>query len=83
MTAIQYSVPVKVILLNSASDFLKQGTEAPILTEHNDYTLDFIKLADAYGSKGIRINCDDEISNQLSEGLFENVPVIIDIKLPE
>jgi acetolactate synthase-1/2/3 large subunit len=82
-TAVQYTLPVKVVILNNGYlGMVRQWQElfydkryASTLMEH---TPDFVKLAQAYGAIGLRANKPDEVESVLAEGLSSPKPVIMD-----
>jgi len=82
-TAVQYSLPVKVVILNNRYlGMVRQWQElfydkryASTLMEH---TPDFVKLAQAYGALGLRANKPDEVETVLAEGLASPKTVIMD-----
>jgi acetolactate synthase-1/2/3 large subunit len=43
---------------------------------------DFVKLAEAFGAKGLRIENENDIEKVLKEALNANCPVIIDCIIP-
>lgn len=42
---------------------------------------DFVKVAEAFGVKGLRINYNDEIDAVIKEALEHNGPVVIDCRI--
>ena len=85
-TAVQYKLPVKVIILNnSCLGMVRQWQElfydkryAHTVFEHAP---DFVKLADAYGATGLRAAHPDEVEKILAEGLETKGPVIMEFKV--
>lgn len=82
-TAVQYSLPVKVVILNNGYlGMVRQWQElfydkryASTLMEHAP---DFVKLAEAYGALGLRATKPDEVESVLTEGLSSPKTVIMD-----
>jgi len=82
-TAVQYSLPVKVVILNNGYlGMVRQWQElfykkryASTLMEH---TPNFVKLAQAYGALGLRATKPDEVESVLAEGLSSPKTVIMD-----
>jgi acetolactate synthase-1/2/3 large subunit len=82
-TAVQYGLPVKVIVLNNRYlGMVRQWQElfydkryAHTCMEH---TPDFVKLADAYGAVGLRAKTPEEVEPVLAEGLSSKKTVIMD-----
>ena len=82
-TAVQYNLPVKVVILNNC--FLGMVRQWQELFYEKRYactqfhhTPDFVKLADAYGAKGLRAKTPDEVEKVLSEGLAHPGAVIME-----
>ena len=82
-TAVQYSLPVKVVILNNGylgmvrqwQELFYEKRYASTLMEHAP---DFVKLAQAYGALGLRATKPDEVESILAEGLSSPKTVIMD-----
>ena len=82
-TAVQYSLPVKVVILNNGflgmvrqwQELFYEKRYASTLMEHAP---DFVKLAEAYGALGLRATKPDEVESVLTEGLSSPKTVIMD-----
>ncbi|MGD9016327.1 MAG: biosynthetic-type acetolactate synthase large subunit [Desulfobacterales bacterium] len=82
-TAVQYCLPVKVVILNNGylgmvrqwQELFYEKRYACTMMDHQP---DFVKLADAFGAKGFRANRPDEVEAVLREGLSTPGPVIMD-----
>ena len=82
-TAVQYSLPIKVVILNNGylgmvrqwQELFYEKRYASTLMEHAP---DFVKLAQAYGALGLRATKPDEVKSVLAEGLASPKPVIMD-----
>ncbi len=82
-TAIQYGLPVKIVILNNGflgmvrqwQQFFYDKRYACTLIEHAP---DFVKLAEAYGAVGLRAEKPDEVEAVLKKGLFSPKTVIMD-----
>ena len=82
-TAVQYSLPVKVVILNNGylgmvrqwQELFYEKRYASTLMEHAP---DFVKLAQAYGALGLRATKPDEVESILEEGLSSPKTVIMD-----
>ena len=82
-TAVQYRLPIKVFIINNErmgmvrqwQDLLHGGRYAH---SYSESLPDFVKLAEAYGGKGIR--CDDpaELDDAIAEMLAYPGPVLFD-----
>jgi acetolactate synthase I/II/III large subunit len=83
MTAIEARLPVKIVILNNG--FLGMVRQWQELfydkmyssTEMN-HSPDFVKLADAYGAKGMRCSDPKKVEEVLSEGLAHDGTVIME-----
>jgi acetolactate synthase I/II/III large subunit len=84
VVAAEYKLPVKIVLLNNGvhgmvrqwQDLFYEGRySASILGK----VPDFVKLADAYGIKGLRAVKPSEVEAVLKEGLKHKGPVLLDI----
>ncbi len=82
-TAIQYNLPVKIIILNNGYlGMVRQWQElfydkryASTTLDHNP---DFVKLAEAYGAVGLRATTPDEVEAVLKKGLETPKTVIME-----
>jgi len=82
-TAIQYNLPVKVVILNNCflgmvRQWQELFYEKRYASTRFQHTPDFVKLAEAYGAKGLRAKTPDEVEKVLSEGLAHPGAVIMD-----
>ena len=82
-TAVQYNLPIKIFILNNQyMGMVRQWQE--LLHEKNyseSYTEalpDFIKMAEAYGCKGIKAEKPDELDEKIKEMVEFDGPVIFD-----
>ncbi|MES2451507.1 MAG: acetolactate synthase 3 large subunit [Pseudomonadota bacterium] len=82
-TATQYRLPVKVFILNNQyMGMVRQWQELTYSSRYaesySDSLPDFVKLAEAYGWKGIRIEHPDQLDAGIAEMLAHDGPVIVD-----
>jgi acetolactate synthase-1/2/3 large subunit len=82
-TAVQYCLPVKVIILNNGYlGMVRQWQE--LFYDRNyactdmQHAPDFVKLAEAYGAVGLRATRPEDVEAVLKEGLSVPKPVIMD-----
>ena len=82
-TAVQYNLPIKIFILNNQyMGMVRQWQE--LLHEKNysesysEALPDFVKLAEAYGCKGIKAENPDELDAKIKEMVEYNGPVIFD-----
>ncbi|MDA8403721.1 MAG: biosynthetic-type acetolactate synthase large subunit [Desulfobacteraceae bacterium] len=85
-TAIQYHLPVKIVILNNG--FLGMVRQWQQLFYDKCYsstkfqhTPDFVKLAEAYGAVGLRATKPEEVEKVLKEGLACDRAVIMDFRV--
>jgi acetolactate synthase-1/2/3 large subunit len=83
-TAIQYDLPVKVLIMNNGYlGMVRQWQEMFYDRTYSEVDLsvspDFVKLAEAYGAVGLRATRPDELKSVLEEGLSRKGVVVMDI----
>lgn len=84
ITAIQYRVPLKVLIMNNGYlGMVRQWQEMFYERAYSEVDLsvspDFVKLAEAYGAKGLRASHPSELKDVLREGLEFDGVAIMDI----
>ncbi len=82
-TAVQYNLPIKIFILNNQyMGMVRQWQE--LLHEKNysesysEALPDFVKLAEAYGCKGIKADNPQELDDKIKEMIDYKGPVIFD-----
>ena len=82
-TAVQYNLPIKIFILNNQyMGMVRQWQE--LLHEKNysesysEALPDFMKMAEAYGCKGIKADNPDDLDDKIQEMIDYNGPVIFD-----
>ena len=85
-TAVQYNLPIKIFILNNQyMGMVRQWQE--LLHEKNysesysEALPDFIKMAEAYGCKGIKADKPDELDEKIKEMVEFDGPVIFDCRV--
>ena len=85
-TAVQYNLPIKIFILNNQyMGMVRQWQE--LLHEKNysesysEALPDFIKLAEAYGCKGIMADKPSELDEKIKEMVLYDGPVIFDCRV--
>lgn len=85
-TAVNYKVPVKIAILNNG--YLGMVRQWQELFFHRRYSQvdikngpDFVKVAEAYGAQGIRVDRAEEVEPALKKALEISGPVVIDFKV--
>ena len=86
MTAVQYHLPVKVIILNNGYlGMVRQWQELFWRKRYSGTDLslnpDFVKIAEAYGAAGIRIEDPSRVEEKLKEAFAEPRPVVVDVRI--
>lgn len=84
ITAVQYNIPLKVVIMNNGYlGMVRQWQEMFYDRAYSEVDLsvspDFVKLAEAYGAKGLRAKTPDELESVLREGLEYDGVAIMDI----
>ncbi|WP_300672650.1 biosynthetic-type acetolactate synthase large subunit [Desulfoluna sp.] len=82
-TAVEHNLPIKIIILNNRylgmvrqwQDLFYDKCYSATTLDHNP---DFVKLADAYGAKGLRATRPEEVEAVLKEGLETPGAVIME-----
>jgi len=82
-TAVQYGLPVKVVILNNSflgmvRQWQQLFYDRQYSSTHLDHNPDFVKLAEAYGALGLRATKPEEVEKILARGMAHNGPVIMD-----
>ncbi len=82
-TATQYRLPVKIFILNNeymgmVRQWQELTYESRYAESYSDSLPDFVKLGEAYGWKGIRIERPDQLDAGIAEMLAHDGPVIVD-----
>ncbi len=85
-TAVQYNLPIKIFVLNNQyMGMVRQWQE--LLHEKNysesysEALPDFVKLAEAYGCKGLKAQTPNELDDKIKEMIDHNGPVIFDCRV--
>ncbi|WP_242182167.1 acetolactate synthase 3 large subunit [Sphingomonas sp. CARO-RG-8B-R24-01] len=85
-TASQYRLPVKIFILNNEyMGMVRQWQELTYSSRYSesysDALPDFVKLGEAYGWKGIRIQTMGELDDGIAAMLDHDGPVIVDCRV--
>ena len=87
-TAVENNIDVKYAILNNGSlgmvrqwqDFFYDKDFFSTIYSHNP---DFVKLAEAYGIRGIRVTKQEEVSGAIQEAMETPGPVVVDFVVKE
>lgn len=79
----ELSLPVKVVVMNNGSLGMVRQWQDLLYDERYSASLlpiqpDYVKLAEAYGIRGIRVETEEEAEKVLKETLNDNEPILID-----
>ncbi|MCD2325272.1 acetolactate synthase 3 large subunit [Sphingomonas sp. IC-56] len=85
-TATQYRLPVKIFILNNEyMGMVRQWQELTYQSRYSesysDALPDFVKLAEAYGWKGIRIDRLSDLAVSVDQMLAHDGPVLVDCRV--
>ena len=85
-TAVQYSLPVKIFILNN--QYMGMVRQRQQLLHGNRYSEsyteslpDFVKLAEAYGAKGLRCEKPEELDGVIDAMIAHKGPVMVDCRV--
>ena len=86
MTAIESKIDVKIVILNNqylgmVRQWQELFYEKVYSSTNMENAPDFVKLAEAYGAKGLRCTRPDEVESTLSEGLNSEGTVVMDFSV--
>lgn len=81
-----YNIPVKMFIMNNTVlGMVRQWQKLFYGNRFSDTdpnrATDFVKVAEAFGVKGLRINTNDEIDSVLDEVFSYNGPVLVDCRI--
>ncbi|WP_027687750.1 acetolactate synthase 3 large subunit [Rhizobium leguminosarum] len=85
-TAVQYKLPVKIFILNNEYMGMIRQWQELLHDERYSHSYseslpDFVKLAEAYGAKGMRAETPAELDEKILEMLSHPGPVIFDCRV--
>lgn len=90
-TVAHYQIPIKILLLNNHSYGIIKlfvnsylGSRRAAIDPSGGYTCpDFIKVAEAYGIKALRVSNESEMRSVLPQALADPGPVLCDIEIDD
>lgn len=82
-TAVTYQVPMVIVIMNNGVLGMVRQWQTLFFDKHYSNTTlnrqtDFVKLAEAFGAKGMRVATKEEFEKAFPEAFKENGPVVID-----
>ena len=82
MTCVDYNLNVKVFIINNGYLGMVRQWQEKIYNKHYSQTQisspDYVKLAEAYGALGIRVQSEEEIEPAIRKALEHQGPVFVD-----
>ena len=82
MTCVDYNLNVKVFIINNGYLGMVRQWQEKIYNKHYSQTHisspDYVKLAEAYGALGIRVEKEEEIGPAIQKAIEHNGPVFVD-----
>lgn len=87
-TAVTYNIPITIVILNNGVLGMVRQWQTLFYDKHYSNTTlgrktDFVKLADAFGCKGISARTPEEFKAAFEEAYHTDAPVIIDCYIDE
>lgn len=86
-TCVEYDIPVINVIINNGYLGMVRQWQEKLFEKHYSETRisgpDFVKVAEAYGAKGIRVTKEEEIIPALQEAIECRMPVFIDFVVEE
>ncbi len=84
----EFNLPVKVVIINNSCLGMVRQWQQTFYEERYSSSLmpvqpDFVKLAEAYGVKGVRINTINEAREIFEEAILSDEPVVIDCRVKQ
>ncbi len=84
-TVVQHNIPVKIVILNNGYLGMVRQWQELFYNRRYSHTAisspDFVKLAEAYGLKGMLIEDPAEVEDAISEALKIDGPVVMDFRV--
>lgn len=82
-TAVSYNIPITIVIMNNGVLGMVRQWQTLFYQKHYSNTTlnrktDFVKLADAFGLKGIRTTTPEEFEQAFKEAFNTDAPVLID-----
>lgn len=83
----RYNLPIIILVMNNHTLGMVRQWQNLFNDKHYSETtldtpLDWVKLAEAYGIKGIRITLEDDVKKKIKEAIDLNEAVVIDCQIP-
>lgn len=85
----QYNLPIKMFILNNETLGMVRQWQELLYDEHYSESLlndgknpDFIKIAEGYGIKGMKLSQEDKVEEALKEVFDFDGPVLVEVMIP-
>ncbi len=83
-TAVENNMDLKIVIINNQHHGMVRQWQTLFFNSnysasHFDVMPDFVKLAEAFGAKGLRAERPDELESTLREGIFSEGVVLMDV----
>ncbi len=87
-TAVQYKVPVKVVIMNNyylgmVRQWQEKFYDGRYSHSYMEAMPNFVKLAEAYGAAGFRVEKAKDLSKTLKEAFATPGPAMVDVVIPQ
>ncbi len=85
-TAVQYNLPVKVMILNNGYLGMVRQWQGLFYKKRYSHTSlavspDFVKLAESYGASGIKVEEPSDVADAIRSALDTDGPVLVDFRI--
>ena len=85
-TAVEYKLPIIIVIMNNhVLGMVRQWQDLFYDSRFSSTTIDrgtnFVKLAEAYGAKGINVTSNDQVEDAIREALASDVPVVLNCEI--
>ncbi|MFB6235094.1 MAG: thiamine pyrophosphate-binding protein [Halopenitus sp.] len=81
-TAVERRLPITVVVLNDTSlGMVRQMDETAGIAGVEFHDTDFVRVAEAFGAEGVRVETPAELGEQLADGPVGDVPLVIDARI--
>ncbi|MGE4283263.1 MAG: biosynthetic-type acetolactate synthase large subunit [Clostridia bacterium] len=85
-TAVEYKLPIIIVILNNhVLGMVRQWQELFYDSRFSSTTINrstnFVKLAEAYGARGIHVTSNEQVVDAIKEALASDIPVVINCEI--
>lgn len=84
----ELNLPIKIVILNNQALGMVRQWQETFYEERYSHSLipvqpDFVKLAESYGIRGVRVENEEETKELLSRVLTDDEPILIDARVKQ